>query len=339
MKIVVFLSLFVSLVAVPAVGQSQRQVLDELDAYLGRTSRYMGNCPYAVVVSKNGEIIHEHYYDGGGVVGPVDKDTKWQFFSITKSFVAALVLNLVRDRTIGLDDPISKYLPTFGTHGDGTFDRRDVTIRHLASHTSGAAYDGEGLPDDLNDVTIETKPGETFLYSGLGMHLLELTLEAATGKDLDDLMQERVIKPLGLSSVGYVYDEDDPGGPVLPVRPGRYVFISRGNRAGSGLSGTARDLNAFGVFWMNPDRLFTKDLRAEAWKHHGTRDLDNGDYGLLWWLFADHGGYVMSGYGQKVNAVVPETGVVITVIRYTQNNDYFEFSADKHAFVTFASRL
>ena len=104
------------------------------------------------------------------------------------------------------------------------------------------------------------------------MHLLELTLEAATGEHLDDLMQERVLKPLGLSSVGYVYRVDDPGGPVLPVSPGPDVFASKGGRAGSGLSGTARALNAFGVFWMNPDRLFTKELRAEAWKHHGTRE-------------------------------------------------------------------
>ena len=90
---------------------------------------------------------------------------------------------------------------------------------------------------------------------------------------------------------------------------------------------------------MDPTRLFNKELLKDTWAQHGTRDLDSGSYGLLWWLLADHGGYVMSGYGQKVNAVIPNKHVVVTVIRYTQNNKYFEFSADKHVFVSFGNRL
>ncbi len=41
------------------------------------------------------------------------------------------------------------------------------------------------------------------------------------------------------------------------------------------------------------------------------RESDRGRYGLLWWLFESDGGYVMSGKDNKINAVIPETGVVI----------------------------
>lgn len=343
MRTIVLSSLFLGLIVSDVSAQSQEQVLSELEAYLVRTSGYMGDCPYAVVVSKNGEIIYEGYHDGGEVVGLVNEDSRWALFSISKSFISALVLNLVQEGIISLDDPIRKYLPAFETEGNGAFDRRDVTIRHLASHTSGASIGQDavssGLPVDLGEVEIVTEPGGAFLYSSLGTYLLELTLEAATGEDLDDLLQERVIKPLGLASTGYAYGEDDLDGRILPVRPDTYIYSTPGHRAGSGLFSTARDLNAFGNFWISPEKIFSRDLRAEAWKFHGTRVLDGGEYGLLWWLLADHGGYVMSGYGQKVNAVIPDRNVVVTVIRYPQNDAYFEFAADKHAFVTFGNRL
>lgn len=343
MRVLLSLPLFLGLASTVLCGQAQPKVLAELDAYLARTSTYMGDCPYAVVVSKDGDIIHERYYDGGGIIGPVDRDSRWFLYSISKSYAAALMLNLVQDGVIALDDPIRKYLPEFETQGRGEFDRRDVTLRHLASHTSGAFIDpsalSNGVPRDLSDIKIVTEPGGPFLYSSLGTHLLERSIEAATGQDYEILLKDRVLQPLGLSHTGFIYDEGNRDPHLLPIEPDSYVYSRKGHRVGTGLSSTARDLNAFGNFWLNPTELFSADLRQEVWQLHGVRDADGGHYGLLWWLFADHGGYVMSGYAQKVNAVIPDRNVVVTVIRYPQNKAYFEFSADKHAFVSFGNRL
>jgi hypothetical protein len=71
------------------------------------------------------------------------------------------------------------------------------------------------------------------------------------------------------------------------------------------------------------------------------RDSDQGRYGLLWWLFESDGGYVMSGKQSKINAVIPETNTVITVIRYPQarpENGY-RFAEDKQALVLFGKHL
>ena len=312
-------------------------MLSELDGYLDTTAGLLGDSPFAAVVSRNGELLYERYYDGQRVLGrPVDVDSRWQVFSITKSFAAALVLSLCQDEIMSLDDTVGQYLPAF----DGT----DVTIRHLLSHTSGAAFAGsktpESLPPDFSRVEIITEPGTEFEYSNLGMLILERTLEVATGKDFAELLQERILDPLELRSTGFVY-AGSATDKVLPLKKNQFHYSVNGNRAGAGLYTTARDLHLFGLFWLDPVPIFSRELRDEAWTYHGTRESDQGRYGLLWWLFEGDGGYVMSGREFKINAVVPDTGVVITVIRYPQARPAqgYRFSDDKRAMVLFGKRL
>jgi CubicO group peptidase (beta-lactamase class C family) len=345
MKWFVMFCLFLLVSATGVADTDTNAILQEFDTYLDKTANQLGKSPFAAIVSKNGIILYERYDDGQGVLGkPVNAQSRWQVFSITKSFVSALVLGLCEDELLSLDDPVAKYLPSFREHGDGPFDRQVVTIRHLMSHTSGAAVDGDKtpnpLPTDLGSIEIITEPGTGFKYSGLGMLILERTLEAATGKDFDALLNERVTGPLGLESTGYVYAGLETE-QVLPLKKDLYHYSLSGKRAGAGLFTTARDLNSFGQFWLNPDSMFSRKLRAEAWTYHGMRESDGGRYGLLWWLFESNGGYVMSGKDNKINAVIPETSVVITVIRYPQARaakDY-KFTDDKRAMVLFGKRL
>lgn len=328
-----------------AAGTETATTLEEFDAYLDKTAGQLGDSPFAAVVSKNGEILYERYYDGQRVLGrTVDEHSRWQVFSITKSFVSALVLGLCQDELLSLDDPISKYLPAFREHGDGPFDRRAVTIRHLLSHTSGAAVGGnkkpESLPPSFDRIEIITTPGTAFEYSNLGMLILERTLEAASGRDFSFLLNERIIEALGLESTGYVY-AGSATDKVLPLKKDLFHYSQNGGRASAGLYTTARDLNTFGQFWLNPESMFSRDLREEAWTYHGMRESDSGRYGLMWWLFESDGGYVMSGKQSKINAVIPETNSVITVIRYPQAGaaKEYKFAEDKRAMVLFGKRL
>ena len=319
--------------------------LYEFDAYLDETAAQLGGSPFAAVVSRGGEIIFERYDDGQGILErPVTEHSRWQVFSITKSFTAALALSMCEDGQLTLDDPVGKYLPAFREQGTGPFDRNAVTIRHLLSHTSGAAYAGsktpESLPPSFDRIEIITEPGNAFTYSNLGMLILERALEAASGKDFADLLGETIIDPLGLTATGYVY----PGSATdlaLPLTKDLFHYSRNGARAGAGLYTTARDLNRFGQLWLNPDSLFSRELRKEAWTFHGMRDTDQGRYGLMWWLFESDGGFVMSGREFKINAVVPETNTVITVIRYPQAKpaEGYKFAEDKRAMVLFGKRL
>lgn len=336
------------LILVPVIGPADTGnsgVLAEFDLYLEKTADQLGDSPFAAVVTKNGEIIYERYHDGQQVLArTVDEESRWQVFSITKSFVSALVLGLCQEGVLTLDDPVGKYLRTFREHGDGLFDRRAVTLRHLLSHTSGTAFEGNKvpnpLPPGLDRVDIVSAPGKEFKYSDLGMLILERMLEAATGKDMDTLLNEKVIQPLGLASTGYVY----PGTAdyrVLPLKRDLFHYSQSGKRAGAGLFTTARDLNRFGQLWLKSETMFSIELRQQAWTLHGIRESDKGHYGLMWWLFESDGGNVMSGKDNKINAVVSETNVVVTVIRYPQAKAAkgYKFIADKRAMVLFGRRL
>lgn len=340
-----------------ASTQSDRDaaIMKALEAYVHGTAVALGNCPTAIVVSRNGEILFEKYtsgIDGAAPLGKVDAASQWPIFSSTKSFISALLLSLAKDGILSLDDRVSKFLPEFATHGEGPHDRRTVTIRNLASHTSGAAMpEGKERERNLDLVRIVTQPGETFLYSGLGMHILERTIEAAADADMGDLLSKRLLDPMGLTDTRYIY-KYDPSLPLLPVRnteedPSRnFAFVQKGLRAHYGLYSTARDCNRFGQLWLGNGTFeghtyYTPEGKREIWTYHGIRDSDKGRYGLLWWLFEDDGGYVISGAGAKATAVVPETGVVITVLRLPlkPENGPYQFNHDKQTLVRFGKML
>lgn len=144
-------------------------------------------------------------------------DTLFRIGSVTKQFTAALVMQQVEAGTIGLDDSIAKYcdFPT-GEH--------TVTIRHLLTHTSGIkSYTGLGeawtktiplelteeqLLDLVDEEPFDFAPGTTFKYNNTGYFLLGVILERVTGMEYEDLIEEKIAKPLGLSKTRYGSNRD-----------------------------------------------------------------------------------------------------------------------------------
>ena len=149
---------------------------------------------------------------GVGVVAtgvPVTADTLFSVGSISKTFVAALVLRLAGLGTIGLDDPLSSYVPSFPNAAE-------ITIRELLSHTSGIhdLFTSPGMSDDILADTTRVwtpqqvlarigkpyfAPGQGYFYSNTNYVLLGLVVEKATNKPLATLIREEFLKPLGMS--------------------------------------------------------------------------------------------------------------------------------------------
>jgi len=243
------------------IGSSGAQVtgvLAELNAYYDSTRIKSGNIPAALVVTKRGEVLLERYEAGvfEGLSVPVDERTMFTIASATKSYAAALLLNLQKDGLLWLNDPVGKFLPAFRTRGAGLFDRREVLVRHIASHTSGSSipkgkYEWSDTPPDLEWVQIDTPPGGVWDYSSIGMHHLQRTIEAAKGKDYQTALRERILDPLGLKGTRFVFDGDS-GLPVLPRRidterdpPEVYYWAHEEHLVGVGIYTTVRDLNRF----------------------------------------------------------------------------------------------
>lgn len=178
---------------------------------------------------------------------PIRAGDRYRIASVTKPFVAAVVLQLVGEGRLRLGDRVEGWLP-------GLVPNRRVTIRELLGHTSGLFdYDDDPLwvkariadpertwmPREL--VAVATRhpplfpPGTDWSYSNTNYVLLGLVVEAVTKHSLADELRARVIGPLGLRATSYPpgaalagrvahgYQGSAPG---LPIPSGRLVDVT-----------------------------------------------------------------------------------------------------------------
>ena len=151
-----------------------------------------------------------------------DGNTVYEIGSITKTFTGLLLADAVESGTVGLDDPIDRYLPPCA---HPPTDESPVLLRHLVTHTSGlprmpdnfmpgdpanpyADYGARELHAYLADYVLNSEPGETYVYSNLGFGLLgDLICRAGGVKRYEDLLVGVVCDPLGLSDTRVVPTE------------------------------------------------------------------------------------------------------------------------------------
>jgi CubicO group peptidase (beta-lactamase class C family) len=136
---------------------------------------------------------------------PVSPETVFEIGSITKQFTAAGILLLAQEGKLSVDDNISKYL------SDTPEAWKNVTIRHLLTHTSGiksyTGLDGFQLWRHLTQVQfiqaigaqpMEFQPGQSWKYCNTGFNLLGYIIENVSGMNYWDFMSRRIFQPLGM---------------------------------------------------------------------------------------------------------------------------------------------
>lgn len=139
-------------------------------------------------------------------------DTTLMAYSMTKTFTAVAILQLVEQRKLNLDDVIDRYLPNAAYHGHG------ITLRQLLNHTSGvpnpiplrwvhlAAEDSsfdeaEALAAVLREnPNLAFEPGKKFAYSNIGYWLLGKVVEQVTGQSYPAYVRANILLPLGLAA-------------------------------------------------------------------------------------------------------------------------------------------
>lgn len=147
---------------------------------------------------------------------PTTPESLFQVGSISKVWTATLAMQLVDDGLLDLDAPVRRYLPDFkiaDEHISAT-----VTTRQLLSHTSG--IDGDlfidtGRGDDslakyveaMAKLTQVVPPGRTMSYCNSGYSLLGHLIAVLRGKSWDEVLRERLFKPLGIDSAGTLPEE------------------------------------------------------------------------------------------------------------------------------------
>jgi D-alanyl-D-alanine carboxypeptidase len=146
---------------------------------------------------------------------PMTTGTVMPIASLSKSFTATAIMQLVEEGKLRLDDPIARYLPDF-RFADETASR-SITPRMLLCHKSGIGRTGHqtrvleepervhyrgraDLVSRLAEVQLQTPPNEAWSYSNEGYAVLGLLVDTLSGSSLEEHLERRVFGPLGMTS-------------------------------------------------------------------------------------------------------------------------------------------
>lgn len=260
--------------------------------------------------------------------------TNYRLASLTKQFTASAIVLLVRDGKLSLDAKARDFLPQLPAYA------RDVTVRHLLTHTSGL-WDYESfVPDtqvrqvsDADALTLVSTraeslyfaPGSAWRYSNTAYALLALIVERVSGARFADALRERIFIPLEMKGT-YAHEE---GRSVVPRRAWGYTVHGDTVRR-TDQSNTSAVLGDGGVYSSIDDlaRWHTSLSRAplvgdSLWRATTTAYvLNNGtptEYGFGWFVERYKGHARLRHHGETrgfTNAVsrFPDDGLTIVVL-------------------------
>lgn len=223
-------------------------------------------------VFKDGEQLDlVHGLANAELAIPMTRDTVVQIGSVTKIFNAVMIMTLVEEGRLVLDEPVQRYVPEFAVSDSEA--TRTVTLRQLLSMSSGidnGDYADYGSGEDaiarrvaaLKAAPQHFPPGRYFGYSNASTDISGLVAERVTGRYWDDLLEERVIEPLGLQnavsrdwermfqrvSVGHVLDQKHET--VRVIRRPRWSMPRGTAPMGGTLTASARDLVQLGKLFL-----------------------------------------------------------------------------------------
>ena len=173
-----------------------------LDYLIERRMQELDVPGVALAIVADGEIIFEKGYGIADTDGdqPVTENTLFEAGGIGLPIEAYGAMLLVKERKLSLDAPLSRSLETPWLPNEEASDK--ITLRHVLTHRSG-------LSDRvrLGSRRVGFEPGSEFAYSGMGYIYLAHVMAEIEGTSFDRMMRQRVFKPLGMSSSGYVIPE------------------------------------------------------------------------------------------------------------------------------------
>ncbi|MDO0938020.1 serine hydrolase domain-containing protein [Streptomyces sp. DG2A-72] len=223
------------------------KALDRLDQYF---AHYVdeGRLPgFLVAVARGGHVAHLTTHGRRDVAAglPVEADTLWRIYSMTKPVTAVAALLLMEEGKLSLDDPVAAHLPVFADvevydSGSGADVKTrppagPMLIRHLLTHTSGLTFafyhshpvdalyreanlessvpPGANLAETIDvyaSLPLQFEPGTQWNYS-VASNVLGRVVEVVSGQSLDEFYQERIFGPLGMPDAGFQVPAEKAG--------------------------------------------------------------------------------------------------------------------------------
>lgn len=206
----IIVGLIASLCIPLTIGHAQvrsQPDLQAIDAFLREQVKANRIPGIAVAIVQDDKIILARGYGEAAPGAPVTPQTQFYIGSVTKSFTALAVMQLVQAGKLELDAPVVKYLPWFRVADSEASSR--ITIRHLLNHTSGLSEVGDpnvsaytsSLEEQarlLAHVRPTAPVGSKYQYYNQNYRLLGLLIEQASGQSYADYLESHILAPLDM---------------------------------------------------------------------------------------------------------------------------------------------
>ena len=256
-----------------------------------------GEIPGALtMIARKGRLVHFEKFGMQDVASakPIEFDTIFRIYSMTKPITSVAVMMLYEEGHFQLNSPVSEFIPAFkdmkvyANHGDAIVDaEREMTIKHLLTHTSGLIYGGDWvhpindryraanfftgdlahMANELGKIPLLHQPGDAWNY-GMSTDVLGYLVEVVSGMPFAEFLKKRIIEPLGMVDTDFsvpeekadryatLYEPSEDGGIQViknaPVSSGPLSFFHAG---GAGLQSTAADYLRFCQMMLNNGEL------------------------------------------------------------------------------------
>ena len=274
----------------PVFSSDYQTLATALDAYLVEES-FNG----VSLIASGDEIILFNSYGLANVENqePLTVDHQFQIASVSKSFVAVSILQLVEARKLTLDQTIDKYFPDMPN-------AKEITIHQLLTHTSGL-YSGDDLTNYSEVTSVEEiispafqpsnlyyeEPGTYSIYSNLGYDVLGAIVEKVSGMPYETYLEENILIPADMTQSGLNIEGNALeklatayNGNIEENYEAKVLHPSFGYSSG-GLHSTAMDLYKYDRALKSNSLISQQsyDLMTQAYTKVGRKD-----YGYGWYI-------------------------------------------------------
>ncbi|HVL81517.1 MAG TPA: serine hydrolase domain-containing protein [Actinomycetota bacterium] len=271
----------------------------------------------------------------------VTPQTLFQIGSTTKTYTATAVMKLVEQGELDLGVPVKRYLPDLRLKHKQTEHR--VTMKHLLTHTGGWIGDhfpASGRGEDALASVVATMAkvrqltplGEVWSYNNSGFYIAGRVLEEVVGKPYEEVINELLLRPLGMTSSFWFAEEVLPRrtavGHIADGKRHRVAYpwaLGRSSGPAGGLISDVGDQLTWAEFHMGDGRapdgkrvLRQRTLRYMQQAHAPAGNI--ADHVGISWLLRDLGGARLVAHGGTTNGqlsafvMVPEHGFAVTVL-------------------------
>src|SRR5438552_6505854 len=267
---------------------------------------------FAIGVVRNGKLIFAKGFGVAklGVNTPITSKSLFHMASVTKTFVATTVMQLVEKGKIDLDAPLIRYLPYFRLNDERY---HAITIRQMLSHTSGTPdtvnynwdkpeYDAGALERfvrSIADQKLVFAPGEKFAYSNTAYEILGDVIAKVSGESFEDYVQHNILTPLGMKDSTLLVREANPQLLTSPhVMENNKVVVSkifpynRAHAPSSTLYSSIEDMSRWAIANLNHgeldgQRILKRETIDSMWRP--VVDAFNLKEGISWFTTEKQG--------------------------------------------------